>query len=332
MVPPAEDSPPRPLKHILVIWLVLLCVLLGAFAATVLVLNATLYSAGGFVGSYLSALQRHDVDGALGTPGVLRAAGASDELLKPAALGELGDILMLSDDDLGDGFHVVAFEYTLAGKTLQSTFQVQYTGTGLGFFSQWAFIESPVSILQVLPLHDATFEVNGVKLESGAGPNVVVNYQVLAPGLFQLTHSSDYLMAAPVTVAVTRGSSVAPAELDIQANSDFVARIQEQVDGFLDDCTKSTVLFPTDCPFGQELSNRVESTPQWSMARYPEVTIEPGTAPGSWVVPNAQGAAHLKVDVRSLFDGTLSTFDEDVQFALHWVITFDGDKINIRAQ
>ena len=332
MVPPAEESSPRPLKHTIVIWFVLLGVLVGAFAATVLVLNSTLYSAGGFVGSYLSALERHNVDEALRTPGVLGVRDASSELLMPVALGTLGDTRLLSDDDMGDGFHVVTFEYTLAGKTLQSTFQVQHTGTGLGFFSQWAFAQSPVSLLQILPLHDAAFEVNGVKVRSEGGPNVVASYQVLTPGLFQVTHHSDFLTAEPVAIAVTQGSGVAHVELDIQANSDFVAKMQEQVDGFLDDCTKSTVLFPTDCPFGQELSNRVEGTPKWSMARYPKVTIEPGTVPGTWVVPDAQGAAHLKVDVRSLFDGTLSTFDEDVQFALRWVITFDGDRINIRAE
>lgn len=332
MVPPAEETSPRPLKHTIVIWLVLLGVLVGAFAATVLVLNSTLYSAGGFVGSYLSALERHNIDEALRTPGVLGVTDASNELLKPTALGKLDDIRMLSDDDMGDGFHVVSFEYTLAGKTLQSTFQVQHTGAGLGFFSRWAFAESPVSLLQVLPLHDAAFEVNGVKVRSDAGPNVVASYQVLTPGLFELTHHSDFLTAEPVAIAVTQGSSVAPVELDIQANSAFVSKMQEQVDSYLDDCTASTVLFPTDCPFGQELSNRVESTPEWSMARYPAITIEPGSVTGTWVIPDAQGAAHLKVDVRSLFDGTLSTFDEDVQFALRWVITFDGDRVNIQAE
>ena len=332
MVPPAEERSPRPLKHTIVIWLVLLCALVGAFAATVLALNATLYSAGGFVGSYLSALERHDVDEALRTPGVLGVSDASRELLTPAALGKLNDGRLLSDDDMGDGFHVVTFEYRLDGTLLQSAFQVQHTGTELGFFSRWAFAQSPVGVLQVLPLHDAAFEVNGVKLRSEGGPDVVASYQVLTPGRFQVTHHSDFLTAEPVVIAVTQGSSVVPVELDIQANSAFVAKMQEQVDGFLDECTTSTVLFPTDCPFGQELSNRVEGTPKWSMARYPAITIEPGNLPGTWVIPDAQGAAHLKVDVRSLFDGTLSTFDQDVQFALRWVISFDGDKVDIQAE
>lgn len=336
MVPPAEETSPRPLKHTIVIGIVLLGLLAGAFATTVLVLNSTLYSAGGFVGSYLSALQRHDVTGALGTPGVLSApkastSDASDELLVPAALGTLDDIRMLSDDDLGAGVHLVSYEYTLGGKTLQSSYQVRSTGVRLGFFSEWTFAESPIGTLQVTPLHAAAFEVNGVKLHSADGPSVVANYQVFTPGLYRVTHRSDYLTAEPVAVAATRGSSATPVELDIQANGTFVEKIQEQVDSFLDDCVTSTVLFPTGCPFGQELSNRVESTPEWTMASYPAITIQPGETPGSWQVSEAQGAAHLKVEVRSLFDGTVSTFDEDVEFALNWLITFDGNKVNIQA-
>ena len=68
------------------------------------------------------------------------------------------------------------------------------------------------------------------------------------------------------------------------------------------------------------------------MAQYPTIAIEPGNTPGTWLIPEAQGAAHLKVDVRSLFDGTLSTFDEDVPFSLTWVMTFSGNSISIDPQ
>ena len=331
MVSHARESSPRPLKYTLILWLVLLGVLAGTFAATVLILNATLYSAGGFVGSYLGALQRHDVDGALATPGVLGAANASDELLTPDAVEAPEDIRQLSDIDLGGGLHVVTYEYSFDGMVAQSTFRVEYTGPRLGLFSTWEFAESPVSILQVLPLHDAAFEVNGITVVSDAGPSATGDYQVLTPGVFTLTHESAYLTAERVRVGVTQGSTVKPVTIDIQANSDFVEKIQDEVDRFLDDCTESTVLFPTACPFGQELSNRVESVPVWSIAQSPVITIEPGDDRGTWIVPGVPGAAHLTVDVRSLFDGTLSTFDEDVPFTLNWVITFDGGRVDIQA-
>ena len=43
----------------------ILSILILCFAGTVAALNVTLYSATGFVASYLNALARHDVEGAL---------------------------------------------------------------------------------------------------------------------------------------------------------------------------------------------------------------------------------------------------------------------------
>jgi hypothetical protein len=36
------------------------------------------------------------------------------------------------------------------------------------------------------------------------------------------------------------------------------------------------------------------------------------------------------VEVRSLFDGSLSTFDEDIPFGVSWVMTISGDRVDIR--
>ena len=120
--------------------------------------------------------------------------------------------------------------------------------------------------------------------------------------------------------------------LDIQAAPSFVSGIQEQVNDFLDQCTEQEVLFPTGCPFGQPISNVVVGIPTWSMARYPEVTIEPGNVPGTWLVPEASAEAHLAVDVQSLYDGTVSVFDEDIYFAVSWVMTINGDRLDIQQQ
>ena len=67
-------------------------IIVAVFGGTVLVLNATLYSAGGFVRSYLDSLARHDVDGALELAGTVASGDASDELLVAGAIGELSGI------------------------------------------------------------------------------------------------------------------------------------------------------------------------------------------------------------------------------------------------
>lgn len=330
MMSSVEEPRENPLQHILVIWVALLVGLIGAFALTVLALNATVYSAGGFVTSYLQALERHDLNGALATPGVLRVPGVSTKLLVPNALGPIDDFSITSDLDQGGGVHQVAYQASLGGLPASGTFQILKGENRFGVFSTWSFLQSPMSILRATPMHDASFTANGIELTSPNGPSVAADFQVLTPGIFTLTHTSAYLTATPMKTPITRPGSTVAAVLDIQALPSFVDAIQKQMDDFLNKCATQKVLFPTGCPFGQGISNYVESVPMWSMSTYPKVTIEPGNNPGTWIVPEAKAAAHLTVDVRSLFDGTISKFDEDVPFGVSWVMTIKDDRITIQ--
>lgn len=325
-----EEATVTSLRHIVVIWTVLFGVLVGAFALTVLALNSGIYSASGFVTSYLQALQRGDIDEALSTPGVMMNPGMSKELLRADAVSPLEKITIISDDDRGGGLHLVEYAATIGGLPASGTFQVLKGEDRFDIFSSWSFLQSPISNLRVTPMHDASFTVNGINLTSANGASVSATYQVFTPSMFTITHSSTYLTATPTTTTVTQPGSMVSAVLDIRASRSFVEAMQKQMNDFLDECTTQEVLFPTGCPFGQELSNRVVSVPAWSMSDYPTVTIEPGNAPGTWVVPEAHAAAHLTVDVRSLFDGSVSTFDEDVPFSINWVMTIHGDRINIQ--
>lgn len=325
MVSRAGEETPGRGRRILITWLVLLGLLIAAFVGTVLLLNLSLYSASGFVGSYLGSLARHDVAAALATPGVVRANDANSELLVPAALADLGGLRLSSDTDEGSGVHRVSYQYDFAGAKGTTTFVVEYTGTRLGFFSTWSFRTSPVSILQVTPQHAAAFTANGLHLMPKGGPGVATAYQVLTPGMFVLGHTSTYLTATSGSVLVKDPSSIVAAEIDIQANKAFVDQLQSELDSVLDQCATQQVLLPTGCPFGQQMANRIEDLPVWSMSAYPKITILPGAEPGTWLVPDTPAAAHLKVQVRSLFDGTLSTFDADVPFTVRYLITFSGD-------
>jgi hypothetical protein len=47
-------------------------------------------------------------------------------------------------------------------------------------------------------------------------------------------------------------------------------------------------------------------------------------------VPRVSGTAHLRVDVKSIFDGSVSPFDEDVAFSVSYAITLSPDgRLNI---
>lgn len=313
-------------------WVVLAALLVAGFAGTVLTLNLTLYSASGFVGSYLNALARHDTAGALSLPGVDVPSGVPRTLLVPQAMGDLDDITLVSDLDQGGGRHTVTYAYVVAGEESSTTFSVRHTGPRLGLFSGWTFETSPVAPLTITPLHGEEFTVNELTVVSADGPGVPTTYAALAPGGYLLAHNSRYFTAAKVPAIVT-GTDPVGAEVDIQANSAFVKEVQTQIDDYLADCVTQKVLLPTGCPIGKQINDRIQDEPTWTMVSYPVVTILPGTDPGTWAVPSTPGTAHLKVTVKSIFDGTVTTFDQDVPFTVRYLITFPPDgRLLITAQ
>ena len=305
-------------------WSVVFAVLVAAFAITVLALNSTVYSAGGFVRGYLDALSRKDTVAALEVPGVRLANDADATLLTPAALGEFDDYTIVRDIADADGGRTVAVEYSLGGEQHSTEFTVTPQPARFGLFSGWRFLTSPLTAVSITVLHDQDFEVNGLEVTSAARADQPASYLVFAPGLYDLGHTSTFLTAEPVALPVTTLGEILDATVDVQANPEFVEKLQTELAGFLDTCATQTVLMPTACPFGREVANRVVSEPRWSIADYPTATIEPGGIPGTWAMPSTDGTAHLAVDVRSLFDGTVSTFDDDVAFTVEYLIAFEA--------
>ena len=305
-------------------WLVLVGALLLAFLGTVTTLNLTVYSASGFVSSYLDAVARHDVVGAMRMPGVSASANGTDELLAPAALASLADIQLVTDSDDGGGRHTVSYGYTIGGAKGTSSFVVEHTGQRLGVFSAWRFVDSPQSLLRVTVQNGSGVEANGIALPRVAAGRAHA-YRVLTPSRVMLSHSSTFLRAAKIATLVDEPASVAEATLDIQANPAFVREVQKQLNRYLATCATQKVLLPTGCPMGEQITDRLQDAPAWSIVRYPIVTIAPGNTVGAWQVPETGAIAHLTVKVKSIFDGRLSTVNKDVPFTVHYLITFAGD-------
>jgi len=320
------------MRREIITWTVVAAIIVALFGGTVLILNATLYSAAGFVRSYLDSLARHDVDGALELAGTVAAGDASDELLVAGALGDLSDLRLVSDDTDAQGIHRVVFAFTSGGTSGESAFSVRPQGTLLGLFPTWSFESSPLGVLQVTPQHGTSFTVNGVAVNA-AQPDQPSPYLVFAPGTYELASKSLYLEAAPTQVTASQPGAAVIASVRLLPTTAFVAQVQKELNNYLDECATQQVLLPTGCPFGEEIANRIVSTPAWSIAHYPKVTLKPGAAPGSWLMPATDAAAHLVVDIRSLFDGSVSTFDQDVPFTSSYVVTFLPDnKLLISAQ
>ena len=99
--------------------------------------------------------------------------------------------------------------------------------------------------------------------------------------------------------------------------------MQQRVDEVLQQCTTQSVLQPTGCPFGYAVPNCVVDGPTWSMVKGPAITLEP--VDEGWKIPPASATAHVTLDVKLLYDGTLSHVDQDVPFQVDGTIRFLPD-------
>ncbi|MBN9140317.1 MAG: hypothetical protein J0H23_05770 [Micrococcales bacterium] len=300
-------------------WVGAVVLLAGVLIGGVLVANATVFSASGFVRDYLGALAEGRVDEVLALPGV-DVAGLDDRLLDPRAFtGVAAEVV--SDEVRGQVHHV---RVRVTGQTQGETvLEVTRVGTRFALFPEWGFAASPVTRLTVTPSGDARFTAGSLPVESWGG--TPVTFAALTPALYTFGHSSRFLTADPVTVLARGGS--ADVALDIRPSDAFVRAVQAAVEADLTGCASQRILFPTGCPFGYAIENRVVSEPRWTIVEMPDATVAPSDRIGTWAVPGAEGVAHLSVEVQSLFDGSVSTLEEDVPFSAAYRIAFDGDAV-----
>jgi hypothetical protein len=329
-----EDSRTA-LHRSIVIYSGLLLLIVAAVFSAVGILNRELYSAPAFVRLYLDALSRHDITAALETPGVLPDDGddlgaGSTALLTPDAFSSLDDVELESDDEIAPGRHRLVFSYTLSGLddhevSSQSEFDVVQTGTSWLLFPTWEFVRSPTAVATVTVSHAAEFTAGRalVTTEDPEAFHASGSYQVLVPSLTVLSHDSEYLGARSVALVATKPRTSVSAIVDVQPTTYFLGEVQDAVNAFLSECAAETLLYPPGCPFGLDVNDRIASEPRWSIEEYPPLTILAGQQ--NWVVPNAAGSARVVVDIRSLFDGSVTTRDEVVPFDVTFALTIEPD-------
>lgn len=297
-------------------------------AGAVLVANATVFGAASFVRVYLDALARGDVAGALSLPGV-DPLGASTALLHPDALGEL-EIDDVREVRESGGVHAVEATWSTPAGSGTSVFRVERVGATAGVFAEWGFAESPLGVLDLTLRHEDRVQVNALETRLGsisASPHPLA---VFVPGAYTVSHDSRYFTSEPVTVVAGLPGARVPAAVAAEADAPLLAAVDRAARQYLDACAQATVLFPPGCPFGRFEGNRLASEPRWSIAEYPHVEIEATTGEPRWRTPALSGVAHLVVDVRSLFDGSVTTLDERVPFDTAFELRFGpGDRLEV---
>lgn len=313
--------------------------LIAALGVAGLTLYREVYSPSAFVERYLSLLGEDHAADALQVPGValdqdaLAALGLttspSDALLRQAALGELTDIEILTEES-SDAVTIVTAGYSAGGHYGVSTFHVVQDGW-IGVVPQWRFARSPLAVVDLvvrgsdeITVNDFRFDRRQVAADGvDSDPLVPVPLLVFTPGLYSV--SVDTPVSETPGIRFLADSPLAITPLDVQAEptEEFLRVVQDRVDEFLAACATQRVLLPTGCPFGFEVSDRIDGEPEWSIAQAPVVTVLPDGA--HWMIPATEAVARVDVDVRSIFDGRLREVSEDVPFLIDGSVTLLPD-------
>lgn len=315
---------------------VLLVAALGAAGA---VLYKEYYGPSAFVTRYLDLLATGRAADALRLPGVavdrdtLEESGidvtASEALLRQASLAPLTDIEVISEETTG-GVSEVTVSYVAGGHPGTSSFSVTQDGW-VGITPNWRFTRTPLASVSLTVLGADKFSVNGFEVDrrqvSSAGaeadPLAPLPMLVFTPGVYSVT--VDTAISTSPGISVLADTPLAKTPIDVQTipTPEFTAVVQTRVEEFLTECTTQQVLQPTACPFGLEVQNRIDNLPEWTIAVQPTVTVVPDGA--YWTIPAADAVAHIEVDIRSLFDGSIQHISEDVPFRVNGTIAILPD-------
>lgn len=323
----------KPTRKQLISWSILAALVVGLTLTAWALINNALYSPASFVSQYLSAISRHDAASALSMPGVGDAIDdeAEDVLLRSDALGDLQSISIGKVSGTDSAMTVTA-KFTIEGKAANTSFTLKRIGNVMGIFEGWAFATPPVATANIAVAHSSLFDVGNLGPIDMRGTNPDTSSDFAGTGKFSVFAPSSYsfglttdLVAAKtqLTAAIEPGSTLDVA-IDAQATKAFNEKIQKQMDEYLDECVTQTVLQPTGCPFGYQTGNRIVGEPTWSVVSYPEIVIVPGET--QWVVRDAVAVVNITGEVQSLYDGTISPLNENVDavFNLNIELRPDG--------
>ncbi|MGK3949546.1 hypothetical protein [Microbacterium sp. K2] len=330
------------LAMLAVVGLVLVAAL-GAGGAT---LYQQFYGPSAFVVRYLDLLSEGRAADALRVPGVaidretLEIAGlgatASEALLRHSALAPLTDVEVTSEERDDAGKTEVTVSYTASGYAGTTTFTVEQDGWA-GVTPNWRFTTSPLAVVELTLRGADQFAVNGFEMDrrqvSAAGAQAApldpLPLLVFTPGVYSVTVDTAIASSDGVGVLADTPLATTPVDVQTEPTPDFVAVVQQRVEEFLTECTTQEVLQPTACPFGLEVRNRLASLPKWSITVQPQVSVVPDG--GHWMIPPTDAVAHVDVEIRSLFDGSVQEVSEDVPFQVNGSITILPDgKVSIR--
>lgn len=314
--------------------------LIAALGAGGVSLYQQFYGPSAFVARYLDLLSTGRAADALRVPGVAidRATladvgidtAASEAMLRHAALAPLTDVHIDSEEPAEHGT-AVTVSYRAAGHAGTTTFLITQDGW-TGVTPNWRFETSPLAVVELTVRGADQFAVNGFEVDrrqiskSGADAGSLESLPLLVftPGLYSVTIDTPIAASTGSGVLADTPLAITPLDVQTRPTPEFVDVVQQRVEEFLAQCATQEVLQPTACPFGLQVQNRIASVPVWSISTQPQVTVAPDDS-GHWLIPTADAVAHLEVEIKSLFDGSIQAVSEDVPFQVNGTIVILPD-------
>lgn len=281
---------------------------------TILTLNLTVYSAGGFVMGYLRAMEEGNYALAASRAGLSEAP-----LVFPSAEERISDAQIVQTGALPEGNIVVQASYSLDGETHQSLFVLTESEPILWFFTSWRFAPAPLATLDISVIGDNRVVINDSTLSLtrlGIPPRV----RVLVPGIYGASLATDWVRAEPASLTVTEVGGSNPLRIRVEPTDQLQDAANDAVEDFLDECARQGVLQPAGCPFGVTIDDRIIGAPVWSILDYPDVRLTLAGDRASWSLFARNGVAEVTTQVQSLFDGTIEEVVEVVPFDVFGVV------------
>lgn len=299
-------------------WVVAAVLLIAASAGGVAVVGATLTTAGAFVQVYLDALARGDGAAAARMPG---ASSDGAPVTAASALPGIRDARGLSDVDVGGGRHRVAVSWRSGGVAGATTFTVQQDGSTALLFPAWRFAVAPTARVALSIRGDDAVAVGAQSIAVRASRPLLL----LVPGAYRVGLRGPLAVSDMRDAVVDRPGQQLALRLVGDPTVAFRSRVAGDVVQALRACARQQALFPAGCPFGKTITDRIASTPTWSITRQPSLTLTPTTSPEVWLAEVSGGSARLEVDIRSLFDGSVTRFSDEVDISGTWRVRTRGD-------
>jgi hypothetical protein len=314
-------------------WVVAVVLLVVATVVVVGVARPLVFGPRAFVQAYLDALQRGDTAGALALPGVRIPSVRTDLLSVSGLTGAGGGARILGERADGD-VTVVTVGWRHTGADQRTELRVRPDAAIAGVIPQWRFAQSPIAQVRFDIAGGTAVRVGGHRVDQAskqAGTPAGSGFALLVPGAWRLDLADEMLAAQAPDLVLSQPGAATTRDVTLEPTPKFTAAVTAAVKTVLAGCAAQTVLYPPGCPFGERVTDRLASTPAWSIVTEPRIRLSPTSTPGAWTTAPGDGTAHLTVKVRSIFDGKVSDLDQDVPFVASWDVRLDGTKVTLGA-